>query len=322
MCPLGIDIKEIMYHGRTLLKKTDKRRRHLRLLIDLFTKQPRLCFKLLGMTSPLLFPYLSKRGLLPFQPDLPEKSLKERFQVVTATKKRGRVAVFSGCAVNFLSPHLGESLVNVLNALGFEVIFPPGEVCCGVPLRSLGLENEAVKLSQKNLDIFGKLNVEAILSLCPTCTLALRDDYPKLLGKGLDNVMDISSFLVNKVGVSSVPKLPSPVHRALFHDPCHLKYGLGIMNEPREIIENLGIDLVEKMGERCCGFAGVFCFSYRKFSQGLLQKCVQDYSKSRAEMIITSCPGCIMQLTKEMRDKPIFHIIEVIEESVLQPMER
>ena len=318
LCPLDIDIKEIMYHGRNLLKKTDKKRRHLRLLADIFTKRPRLSFKLLSMTHPFLFPYLSRKGLLPFKPNVPERSLKDRFQVVTVPKKRGRVAVFSGCAVNFLSPHLGESLVHVLNALGFEVILPPGEVCCGVPLRSLGLEKEAVKLSQKNINIFGKLNVEAILSLCPTCTLALRDDYQKLIGKGLDNVMDISSFFINKIGLSSLSKLPAPVHRALYHDPCHLKYGLGIVNEPREIMENLGIPVVENKGERCCGLAGVFCLSYRNVSQGLLNKCVQDYNNPRAEMIITSCPGCIMQLSKEIKDKPILHIIEVIEESFLQ----
>jgi glycolate oxidase iron-sulfur subunit len=270
------------------------------------------------MTYPFLFPYLARKGFLPFQPDLPERSLKERFQVVTVPKKRGRVAVFSGCTVNFLSPHLGESLVHVLNALGFEVILPTGEVCCGVPLRSLGLEKEAMKLSQKNLNIFGKLNVEAILSLCPTCTLALRDDYQKLIGKGLDNVMDISSFFTNKIGLSSLSKLPTPVHRAFYHDPCHLKYGLGIVNEPREIMENLGITVIENKGERCCGFAGVFCLSYRNYSQGLLNKCVQDYNNTRAEMIITSCPGCIMQLTKKIKDKPVLHIIEVIEESFIQ----
>ncbi len=322
LCPLGIDIKEIMYHGRFLLKNTDKKRRYLRLLSDMFTKRPRFSFKLLGMAYPFLSPYLARKGLLPFQPDLPERSLKERFQVVTVPKKRGRVAVFSGCSVNFLSPHLGESLVHVLNALGFEVILPPGEVCCGVPLRSLGLEKEAVKLSQKNLDIFGKLNVEAILSLCPTCTLALRDDYRKLIGNGLDNVMDISSFFTNKIGLSSLSKFSSPVHSAFYHDPCHLKYGLGIVNEPREIMEKLGMNVIENKGERCCGFAGVFCLSYKKFSQGLLNKCVQDYENTRAEMIITSCPGCIMQLTKKVHDKPVLHIIEIIEESIFQPTER
>jgi glycolate oxidase iron-sulfur subunit len=104
----------------------------------------------------------------------------------------------------------------------------------------------------------------------------------------------------------------------VYHDPCHLKYGLGIIKEPREIIRNIGIDLLKTDEERCCGFAGVFCFSHKELSRGLSEKCLKNYTKSEAEMIITSCPGCIIQLTKEVRDKPVLHLVEVIEEALLQ----
>jgi Fe-S oxidoreductase len=34
-------------------------------------------------------------------------------------------------------------------------------------------------------------------------------------------------------------------------------------------------------------------------------------------MIITSCPGCIMQLSREVKDRPVLHLIEAIEDAVL-----
>jgi len=173
LCPLGIDIKEVVYHGRSLLKNTDKKRRYLRFLARFFTKKPTLSFRLLSITQHILFPYLLKKGLIPFNPELPEHHLKDRLQVYTVSKKKGRVAVFTGCTINFLYPHLGESLINVLHRLGYEVILPAGEVCCGAPLRTLGLEKEAIELAKKNLGIFNRLNVDAVLSLCPTCTLAI-----------------------------------------------------------------------------------------------------------------------------------------------------
>lgn len=316
LCPSGVDIKEVIYHGRSLLKKTDKKRKYLRFLINFYTKRPKLSFRLLSMPQHILFPYLWKKGIIPFKPELPERHLKDRVQVFTVSKKKGRVAVFTGCTINFLYPHLGESLINVLRRLGYEVILPMGEVCCGAPLRTLGLEEEAIKLARKNLGIFKRLNVEAILSLCPTCTLAIKVDYPKLIGEGIDKAIDISSFFIDKLDPSQFSLLSSNFKSAIYHDPCHLKYGLGIEREPREIIENIGIDLIKTKGERCCGFAGIFSLSFRELSQGLLNKCIRDYTKTRAEMIITACPGCIIQLTEGLKNKPVLHLIEVIEEAL------
>jgi len=320
LCPPGIDIKEIIYHGRSLLKSTDKKRRVLRFLTHFYTKMPKVSFKLLSITQHILFPYLLKKGILPFHPEVPDRYLKDTIQVFTVskTKRRGRVAVFTGCTVNFLYPYLGEALIRVLHRLDYEVILPAGEVCCGVPLRTLGLEKEAIELAKKNLEIFGKLNVEAVVSLCPTCTLALKVEYQKLIGEGIDKAMDISSFLIDKIDSSQFSQRSSDFKSAIYHDPCHLKYGLGIVKEPREIMRNIGIDLLKTEGDRCCGFGGVFCFSYKQLSQRILNTCIKDYTRSGAEMIITSCPGCIIQLTKQVHNMPVLHVIEAIEEAMLQ----
>jgi glycolate oxidase iron-sulfur subunit len=315
-CPPGVDIQEVIYYGRSLLRKSDEKRRSLRFFTKFCTKMPKLSFRLLRM-SQYLFPTLVKRRFSPFLPELPEGTLKNESQVFTVSKKKGRVAVFTGCIVNFLYPHLGESLINILQRLDYEVILPAGEVCCGVPLRTLGLEEEAIKLARKNVDVFSRLNVEAILSLCPTCTYALKVEYPKLIGEGVEKAMDISTFLIDKLDSFNFPLLTSHSATAVYHDPCHLMYGLGVKREPREIIKNIGIDLVETEEERCCGFGGVFSFSYREISEGLLEKRIKDLEKTGAEIIITSCPGCMMQLRREANQTPVIHLIEAIEEVLL-----
>jgi glycolate oxidase iron-sulfur subunit len=317
LCPPGIDIKEVIYHGRHLLKKTDKKRKYLRFITRFSAKRPKLTFRFLGLTQQILSPYLYKKGLLPLLPLFPDRALKDDLHVYTVSKKRGRVAVYTGCGTNFLFPHLGESLIRVLHGLGYEVILPAGEVCCGTPLRALGLEEEAVELAKKNVGVFNRLNVDAVLSLCPTCTLALTVDYPKLIGDGIGNAMDITQFLIDKLDMHCLTSF-ADCKKAVYHDPCHLKYGLGIVREPREIIRNSGLEIVNTPGERCCGFAGTFCFSYKDISRRLLQNCVADYAASGADMVVTSCPGCMLQLSKEILDKPVVHIIEVIEDALLQ----
>ncbi len=317
LCPLEIDILELIYHGRKILRNTDKKRKYLRFFLNLFTKNSKLSFNILNSTKYILLPYFKKK-FIPFPIELPDHTLKEGLHVITVTKKKGRVALFTGCAINFLLPYLGESLINVLHELGYEVILPAGEVCCGAPLRELGLEEEAIKLAIKNADLYKKLNVDAVLSLCPTCTLSIKVEYPKIIGEGIENATDISLFLIDKIDTSVLKHSPYQFKPAIYHDPCHLKYGLGIQKEPREILNNIGMDIVPHEGNKCCGFAGTFCFSFREISESLLNYSFKEYTASGAEMIVTSCPGCIIQLSRAFQDKPVIHIIEAVEEAIFQ----
>jgi glycolate oxidase iron-sulfur subunit len=68
LCPAGVDIKEIIYQGRKLLKKTDKKRRFLRFFAKLSANRPTLSYKLLTMTRHVLFPISPKRGFSLFGP--------------------------------------------------------------------------------------------------------------------------------------------------------------------------------------------------------------------------------------------------------------
>lgn len=309
-CPLGVDIPEAIYRGRALLGPSDKKRRFLRPLARWSSRRPDVAFRMLRMGERLLLPFLAKRGLIPFSPEVPEFPLRKAEQVFRANKKKGRVAVFVGCSINYILPHMGESLINVLQKFGYEVVLPQGETCCGSPLRALGLEKEAEELAKKNYRVFSRLKVEAILSLCPTCTLSLKTEYPKMIGKGLDRVMDISTFFADKI------KRVDRIYRTSFyHDPCHLSYGLGVRQEPREIVTMAGLDLVGAEGQGCCGFGGLYCLSFKDISAGLLQKRTEKISASGADTVVTSCPGCVLQLSRTITDRPVLHLIELIEEA-------
>jgi glycolate oxidase iron-sulfur subunit len=309
-CPLGIDIPETIYHGRALLSKTDKERKQLRTVTKFTTRWPDLSFKMLRMSQQLVLPLLYKKGLIPFIPEFPETVHRSRRQVYKTPKKRGRVAVFSGCSVEHFFPHLEEALIHVLNKLGYEVILPKGLACCGAPLRTLGMEEESVARARKNLGILNKLTVEAVLSPCPTCTLTLKNDYPKIVGRGVENAVDISVFLNDKLEPARTAD-----KTAVYHDPCHLKYGLGIEREPREMIIKAGLELIGPQEQGCCGFGGVFCLSQPEMSNTLLTACTTHLRHSEADAVITSCPGCMLQLSRTITDRPVLHLIELIEEA-------
>jgi glycolate oxidase iron-sulfur subunit len=309
-CPLGVDIPEAIYRGRALLSSSDKRRRFLRSLAKVATRWPDLAFRMLRLGEHFILPFLARRGVIPFSPELPEAPLRKTEQVFKTHKKKGRVAIFAGCATNYVFPQFGESLINVLQKFGYEVVLPKGETCCGAPLRALGLEKEAAELAKKNYRVFSRLKVDAILSPCPTCTMSLLREYPKTIGKGLERAMDISTFFRDKL--KTVDKI---YKTSFYHDPCHLYYGLGVKEEPREIIKKSGLDLVGSGEQGCCGFGGLYCVSFREISSGLLKKRADKIVESNADMVITSCPGCVLQLSRSIADRPVLHLIELIEEA-------
>ncbi len=338
LCPPEVDITGAIYHGRRLLGPLDLRRRYLGHLMRFSVRRPMLSFRIARMLQTIGFPpnriidllgtllkLLKKNGIpsdrggvIPFQITVPQSQLRDDQQVYKPERKVGRVVLFTGCSTNFLFPHLGVSLINVLLHLGYEVILPKGEVCCGAPFRSLGLEEDAIQLAKKNHETFSKLNAEAILSLCPTCILSIKNHYPKLIGKGLDNAVDISSFLLDKLLPGDLSPLQG-FRTVTYHDPCHLNYSLGIRKEPRELIARTGMELIESEGEGCCGFGGLFSLHYGDLSKNLAGKRAAAYHKTGAEAVITACPGCMLQLAGGLRDKPVFHIIELLEEAICRP---
>ena len=336
LCPPEVGITEAIYHGRKLLRPLDRRIKYLGHLMRFSVRRPMLSFRIaktlqhLGVSPQKILNVLgtphrrargeknaasTQRGLLPFTLTIPDSPLRDHLQVYKPERKIGRVALFTGCSTNFLYPQLGISLINVLLRFGYEVVLPAGEVCCGAPFRSLGLEDDAVELAKKNYGIFSRLNAEAILSLCPTCILSIKTHYPKLIGKGLEKAMDVSMFLINKLGSREVSPLRL-ISSATYHDPCHLNYSLGIKKEPRELIQRAGVKLIEAEGEGCCGFGGVFTLQNPDLSRDLRNKRVDAYAGTGAEAVVTACPGCMMQLGAGIKDRPVYHVIELVEEAI------
>jgi glycolate oxidase iron-sulfur subunit len=236
-------------------------------------------------------------------------------QIRKSQKKIGRVAIFAGCSVNYFYPGLGSALSAILHSKGYEVVVFNDESCCGAPLRSMGLEEEASRLAKRNIDHFNKVRAEAIISMCPTCTTVIKEQYPLLTENTINNIMDVNEFILKYKIAKNLRISPTVL---TYHDPCHLTYGMGIRNEPRQILTGIkGVKLLEMPhSDDCCGFAGFFSLDYSKISEDIGRKKLDNISGSGADTVVTSCPGCIMQLVKLRNNADAQfktrHIIEVI----------
>lgn len=316
LCPLGIDATGEIYKARKTFLGLDKKKKLIALAVRYAFENPSRGFALLKAIDYLknilpLHKISALQILNGLDAGISSTSLRNTTSLLKASNAKGRVAVFTGCTANYIYPATGMALATSLNYAGYEVVIPKGETCCGAPLLSLGLEDQAIVMAEKNADIFKKLRIDHVISLCPTCVHFIKNEYKRLIGDSIDNAVDASQFFISQ------EPLFNDRHSGLkiiYHDPCHAVYNLNIRHEPRTILQNLGYSLIEPKERGCCGFAGTFSLLYQRLSRDMLELRANNYME--ADMVVTSCPNCVLQLKSRIKDKPVKHIIEIIKEAL------
>lgn len=309
VCPSGVDVIEALLLGRFIIKRYDRRGRFLRRFLSYGSRRPVWTYRLFLLLKDLLNPILVKKGIIHrgLELDMPPlHSVDTVFQ--PAGRRRGRVVLFTGCSVRFLYPYLGQSFITVMTELGFEVVLQKKEYCCGAPLLGLGLISEAERLAEMNMESFGKLRADAILSLCPTCVTVTGGIYKRLFGDSLD-ITVFDDFIMNYLDITGKTELDST---AFYHPPCHMRHYGGWESSSR-LIETAGIELKgESTG--CCGHAGTFSLRFKERSFQMLQQRVIEFERADADIVVTSCPGCMFQISKKIDHSRVIHTVEVVEE--------
>lgn len=311
-CPAGLDVADAIYAYREQLRPFDRRGDMLRKAVIFGVRH-----RALACTLARMWPIPITRGFRMKCPPPLDFAVSERHVGIPAAPSAepvGRAAVFLGCSGRYIVPRLGEALVRVLSRLGYEVMVSDEESCCGIPLLSLGMRRDAQQLARRNLGAFRGIGADVVVSLCPTCIVALRDIYPRIAGEGIGPVTDIASllFIRGKGLLNEALRI-----KGFYHDPCHMRYGMGVTQEPREILRRCGVVLESAGYHRCCGFGGTYSVRFPSDSERIGQERVADIEKADAEAVFTSCPGCVMQLTRAGSPAPVYHVIEAIERALV-----
>lgn len=342
-CPCGVKLDKIILGARAeiarekglpLIKRaifeTLKRPLYLDLGMKLGSRFQRLIFRPHGerIASYPRFPIgLSMRRIIPPLAKVPLRSvLPENIKI---EKPRMKVALFTGCAINYLYTDIGQSTVNVLTRNNIEVVIPKGQHCCGTPVLAHGDVKTARDMAVSTLKTFGNLNVDAYVTPCASCGGALKHDYTELFNsfKTLKStaadvgsrVYDITEFLTDVAGYE-LPK--GKVHsRVTYHDPCHMVKGQKVTVQPRKMLEAIpGLTFVEmSKPDRCCGNGGSFSLKHYSLSMDIAGKKMADIKGTNTDIIVTTCPGCRMQLEDGANryglPHRVYHIIQLLDQA-------
>jgi glycolate oxidase iron-sulfur subunit len=223
--------------------------------------------------------------------------------VVARGERRAHVAYFLGCVQGVMMAEGCKATVEVLAENGCDVVIPTQVKCCGMPMVGYGFKDEARAMARHNIDLLMGLNVDAIITDCATCGSSLKEyphwlagdpEYAERAERFAAKVRDISEFLV-EIGIR--PPGGRVEARVTYHDPCHLCRAQGVRDQPREMLQAAGVELVEmSIADTCCGSAGTQLITHYETSVGVLERKVDSIAETEAEIIASGCPGCQMQL--------------------------
>jgi glycolate oxidase iron-sulfur subunit len=261
------------------------------------------------------------------------KSFREQFpeRVVPEGEGRGlKVAYFVGCSSNLIYTRVAIATMDVLERLGVEVLIPKEQGCCGTPMFNAGDFETARKMARANINAFHLPEVDAVIVTCASCGLALKREYSRILdldaARLSEKVMDISEFIVEKVGLDALHQLTAPPREegtiVTYHDPCHLNRGQGVRDEPRQVIRAIpGLEFREmKEADRCCGGGGLYSFTHSEMSAAIATHKVRAIRETGAGIVLTSCPSCVMQLVDTLSragvDVEVMHVMELLAEAM------
>jgi FAD/FMN-containing dehydrogenase/Fe-S oxidoreductase len=326
-CPVGVDVATYKaeflshyYEGR--LRPPNK---FVSGNIDIFARLASRVPGFVNITTqlPVLSEISKLLGGIPRQRRIPPfapQTFKSWFAQRKA-KNLGRTAVilWPDTFNNYFQPDTAKAAVEVLEAAGFHVLLPEGNLCCGRPLYDIGMLDRA---EAQLLEILDALlpEIEAgipVVGLEPSCVAVFRDELINLFptderARALSQQTFLLSEFLDKYAKNF--QLPRIGRKALVHGHCHHK-AIMKMTAEEAVLRRMGLDFYSP-APGCCGMAGAFGFEKDKYevsrSIGELELLPAVRDAAPETLIISDGYSCREQIAQET-NRHALHLAEVIQ---------
>jgi L-lactate dehydrogenase complex protein LldE len=236
-----------------------------------------------------------------------------------------RLALYVTCLVDLMRPSVGFASLRLLESAGCEVVVPEGQTCCGQPAWSAGNRALAADLAKKAITELEGYDYVVIPS--GSCTDQIRNVYPQLFADDpewgpraqalAERAYELTQFLID------VLKFSKPLvgfdGSVTYHDSCKGLRGLGIKQQPRELLLKVaGLSLKEMPDcEECCGFGGAFSVRFGEVSTQIVDRKCASIAAVAADAVVGGDVGCLINIEGRLRrrgdmETRVLHIAEVL----------
>ncbi len=222
-----------------------------------------------------------------------------------------RIALFATCLADAMFPRAAQATVVLLERLGHEVVFPPGQTCCGQMHVNTGYRREALPLVRHHVEIFEDAlddGADAVVAPSGSCVGSVRHQHATVARDAGDDPLavratgvaartyELSELLVDVLGLEDVgARYP---HRVTYHPTCHSLRMLRVGDKPLRLLRAVrDIDLVELPGaDQCCGFGGTFALKNPDTSAAMLADKLDAVTATAAEVVTAGDSSCLMHI--------------------------
>lgn len=339
-CPVKIDIPRMIFKLKAKIAEENGLSWKKRMVFNRVLKHPERLNRVLRLGPYVMKPFTDNDSMMRHLPQplkevtreisfpaLSKHPLRDRLKHALPSSgiSRPKVAIYAGCVTDFAYPELGEDAVELLRECGAETYFPEKQNCCGAPAFYSGDTKTTLSLAKLNISTLDEQNPDYVVTFCPGCASMLKKEYLSLTinepewnerARVLSNkIRDFSQLMLELT--PAMEKKPSRNKKVTYHDPCHLRRGLGIFEEPRELLEREGFELVEMPDcDVCCGFGSEVLLNYPELSASVLKSKLDSIEASGVDTVITNCIACVLQLRggldKRKSNIKVMHTAELL----------
>jgi Fe-S oxidoreductase len=237
------------------------------------------------------------------------------------------VLFFAGCTASYRVGFLGQAVAKILTASDVKFnILGSDEWCCGSPLLRTG-QADIVRseLAPHNMRAIETRGVNALVTACAGCYNTIKNDYPRIVGQPTYKLYHLTEYLEKLLKEKRLVLSKEFKKKVTYHDPCHLGRHARVFEAPRNVINAIpGIEFVEMAYNRemahCCGAGGGYKSAFNYSAESIAAKRVREAEEVGAELIITSCPFCQVNLNagaKNIGSKiKTVDIVQVVEQVI------
>ena len=230
------------------------------------------------------------------------KEFQQVCQVKTLGKSNGADTLYFVDSITSYDDRMqsiGRATAKILDHVGENFgILGAAERDSGHEVRRFGEELLFTALRDHNVDAIKASGVKRIVTADPHAFNALKHDY-----KDVPEVEHISQVIAREVKAGKIKF--NPVENGgkvyTYHDPCYLGRHNQVYDDPREVLDAIpGLKRVEMTRCRdrsfCCGGGGLMLFYEPKEEQRMGVKRVQMAAEAGANVIVTACPFCMVNI--------------------------
>ena len=258
----------------------------------------------------------------------------------TDKQHRGNVALFTGCISDHFDRKTLLASINLLNAIGFDVLVPKEQTCCGAIHQHQGNTAIVGKMAALNTDVFNALDVDAIIYTASACGLML-NEYEQ--GNG-DEASDTLRFGHSLFDITEFLNLHWPdglilkdhqvkARKVAVHEPCSQRNATipsrslgtrelgneGAWNRHQHVYA-----LLEKIPEItviplhdnqfCCGAGGVHMLTHPEIAYPLRDAKLAHFEQSQADLLVSTNIGCALHLNSGPALNKVLHPVALLAE--------